>query len=585
MNKDMDSTVDTYFDALRSSLQADMPVNEVESIINNAPSGSGGGLGTSGMNWTIWLSSIALVMLGTASWYAASLTSSDEIPQVQQEAILAVADSSAIANAQTTKTTELPAKPEVTEVKQPQTAPKAKPVARVQKAEKLDLEPLGSETKQIAPLPPAAPAEPAPLFAKAQQEPKPAKDELVRQESRALEVPKRGQIIEYVLDPRSSDQALDSMTAILQENRLTAVFKSSYAGGNKRKKFKKLDLHFRGLQSEIDLELIEVAPLSIRIMESSKGEPVHVSLVTQTGATIWQDALAAECKKCSEYEVIGLVPGSNRKDWSEIRKNGLYGIINADCKVVLKPQFDRIDPFGMHHSNWALVQKNGCYGFIDRQGSIVVPPNYHSIGMFGKYFDHWAMVSHNGLKGFINNQGQKVVPVKYDRIAYFGTYQENFALVESNGLFGFIDQTGREVVSPKYDLISRYTSLKNSWAMVEYNGLKGFIDKDGKEVVRTAYDAIERFDLYQKDWALVQKNGLYGFINGLGQEIISPKYHRISPFNEYKKGWALVEHNGLFGFIDALGNEVVPLQYDRILPGNELFGMIGEEKHELTEVP
>ena len=103
-----------------------------------------------------------------------------------------------------------------------------------------------------------------------------------------------------------------------------------------------------------------------------------------------------------------------------------------------------VSQYGEYGVPWALIKKDGKYGFIDQNGKIVVAPKYDSIEKFGAHGVSWALVEKNGKLGFIDKSGKEVVKPQYEMIDHFGTYGPPWALVRKDGRLGFIDQEGNE---------------------------------------------------------------------------------------------------------------------------------------------
>ena len=58
-----------------------------------------------------------------------------------------------------------------------------------------------------------------------------------------------------------------------------------------------------------------------------------------------------------------------------------YGYINTKGDIVIKAQFDDIEPF---NNGFAAVKKDGKYGIINTKGEFVVPCEYGAIGYYEK---------------------------------------------------------------------------------------------------------------------------------------------------------------------------------------------------------
>ena len=88
----------------------------------------------------------------------------------------------------------------------------------------------------------------------------------------------------------------------------------------------------------------------------------------------------------------------------------------------------------------AWVKKDGKYGFIDKQGKLVIPIQYDNIGGFAEGL---ARVQQNGKYGFLDKSGNTAIPFKFKNA---GSFELGLAWVvdDSNKAF-YIDKNGNEV--------------------------------------------------------------------------------------------------------------------------------------------
>ena len=75
--------------------------------------------------------------------------------------------------------------------------------------------------------------------------------------------------------------------------------------------------------------------------------------------------------------------------------------------MIVNPQYDEVEFFGVYKEDWALVTKNGKYGFINAQGVEIVKAVYDEIGFFDAEKPDLARVVENGQEYFINKHGKK----------------------------------------------------------------------------------------------------------------------------------------------------------------------------------
>lgn len=207
-----------------------------------------------------------------------------------------------------------------------------------------------------------------------------------------------------------------------------------------------------------------------------------------------------------------------------VKKNGKWGFINADNKLLTDFTFDKVKHDGGPPKECQYeVVKEGSYGFF-KLDKLVVPPEYEGFYLFQ---GENSLIFEEGNKyGIIDYAKDLKLEAKYDGIMpKFVCYN-----VEIDNKFGIVDLNLKEVIAPKYDEIKTYDvfsvvkldskygtvshtgniieplifdSFDGSWVSgrgairkVSQNGKFGIIGSDGALVVPTKYDDIKRLDYY-----------------------------------------------------------------------------------------
>jgi hypothetical protein len=264
-----------------------------------------------------------------------------------------------------------------------------------------------------------------------------------------------------------------------------------------------------------------------------------------------------------------------------IEVQGMWGFINAEGEVVIKPLYDSV---GFFSEGLAQARLDGKWGYIDTSGKMIIPPAFtyadyftEGLAVVGEgaglgYIDrkgNWAipaqfdeaMAFRQGRArvrrmhqwGFIDNKGKVVIPFQYED-AY--DFSEDVAAVKCGDEWGYIDRSGGYIFDDRFE--STY-EFREGWAEVGIDGTQNFINKKGRYLSDgTDYLAAQNFF---DGLAAVQsiQNGKYGYIDKSGKFVIPAQYDIIFPFNE---GLAAVSRSGKYGFIDKKGKEVIPLQYE-----------------------
>jgi hypothetical protein len=126
--------------------------------------------------------------------------------------------------------------------------------------------------------------------------------------------------------------------------------------------------------------------------------------------------------------------------------NGKYGLLNANGKVVVKPEYDTI--YSLSEGLCAVCvgktsesSNNGIgqYGFIDKSGKWIIKPQPMKCNSF---HNGYSRVEINGKYGFINTSGTLVVPAEYDEAHDFF---RGLAYVKKDGHWEYINTQGKRV--------------------------------------------------------------------------------------------------------------------------------------------
>lgn len=250
-----------------------------------------------------------------------------------------------------------------------------------------------------------------------------------------------------------------------------------------------------------------------------------------------------------------------------VRINGLFGYINSDGEVVIKPEFDVAGPF---NNGLAEVLIGEHTGVIDRTGKLVLPAQYgRSIpiaedvviahdgsyrkrrdfdtetledgptdfpkpsGLFkiGKgwltdqqywfrYFSDgapliWASLEREGgLYGMLRTDGTWHTLPAFERVQTLLHGRAIVAKKETNGhiLWGAVDENGKLVIPPAFEHLTYWT---HGYAVGQKRGKQAFIDKHGRPLGGRFFDAVMRGDPIgwvssQEGWFPINADGSLG---------------------------------------------------------------------------
>ncbi len=183
---------------------------------------------------------------------------------------------------------------------------------------------------------------------------------------------------------------------------------------------------------------------------------------------------------------------------------------NAKCYFVDKQgkrlDFGLWDDASVFRNGLVAVKKDGLWGFIDASGKQVIDCKYDEVGDFfvasGKQEAKaplLAAVCKSGKWGYINEKAHLVIPLVGDRQ---GNWQGSAIYLWSNNReipSSYWDADGNKMTSSDYykrrnqnEQNDRGNSIAGKWAISENSrGLKGLVDSSGKIALKQEWRAIE----------------------------------------------------------------------------------------------
>jgi hypothetical protein len=151
------------------------------------------------------------------------------------------------------------------------------------------------------------------------------------------------------------------------------------------------------------------------------------------------------------YELISL---ENELDgWILVIKNGKWGYIDKNSKVLIPLQYDDLGDF---YVGLAYAKRGNKYGFIDVNNNTKIDFKYKWALNYGSIQPDgfcYAPVEKGSKRGYINNKGELVIKCIYD-----SGYQFENGLVPAKrmGKWGVINTKGEIIIPFEYDLIQPY---------------------------------------------------------------------------------------------------------------------------------
>lgn len=309
------------------------------------------------------------------------------------------------------------------------------------------------------------------------------------------------------------------------------------------------------------------------------------------------------------YENVQAIPAEAtldgvpyEKSVLQYKKDGKYGLISLEGKVITKPIYDQISSIN-YKEGTLLVKQDGNCGAINIKGKVVIKTEYNTITS-DNYFNTETKNNYTGFivskvtdegyrYGYINYNGKVVLNTEYneiDRIVEMEDGKDAYLVAYKNGQAGLL-KNSKNIINHEYESI-KY-NLLNDLFIVQRNSKQGIINKEGKNILNIEYDnilfggiyidaekdgiinvfdlqgnKIENTDIISKMktdnenyFITVDRNDVYKVIDRDNNVIIDNNYSYI----EHVSGeYFIVAKDGKNGIIDLTGKSLVDLKYSSI---------------------
>ena len=306
--------------------------------------------------------------------------------------------------------------------------------------------------------------------------------------------------------------------------------------------------------------------------------------------------------------------------YSIVKKDGLYGAINAFGELVLPTRykelhcvnknvfygdFHYIDSHGRRvafledeivfvannydsavllENGLILVARDRLYGCINKKGNVVIPIQYQKLSCFGNLFA--ASIYDKNTKthkyGVLNILNKEVVP--FNETYSDVKFENGLILYRVGGFWGAFTLYGKLICEPKYSHIKPLTEHLIKVGIdysIGWNSSSetywGLINVDGEELLtidryNAKYTICDR--LFNRFIEYYDDGGRIGYMDVTGCEILKPIYTKIGEFID---GFAIVAKTKyytdyddydrkkyIYGVIDNSFNEVIPCAFNKI---------------------
>lgn len=301
-------------------------------------------------------------------------------------------------------------------------------------------------------------------------------------------------------------------------------------------------------------------------------------------------------------EVVSSIP--YEKTVLQYQKDGKYGIINFEGKIIIKPIYEEIRNMPYREGE-LIVKKQGEYGVVSINGGklldckydYITGDNYYSEEKKYELDGYIVGINNEDGKmqyGYINNKREQILDVEFDKIYRMNDvkddeniyllaekdgkiqlYKNNKLLLDNNyqsinysedskllilqkdGRYGVTDLNGKQILSVDYEQIR----IPGDYIIAIKDGKQVIFDLVGTQKENLAYTNILKTENENYN-ITVDKNDKYGVINKDGNILIGNKYNYIQYL--YDNYFIVGGETGKSGIINDKGEEILPIKYEVI---------------------
>lgn len=258
------------------------------------------------------------------------------------------------------------------------------------------------------------------------------------------------------------------------------------------------------------------------------------------------DKLAQDMKNIQPTANIE-IKGDIKCGLALVRSGVLYGYVNAKGEMVVETIYEEAYDFT---ENYSKVRKDGKWGVIDTVGNVVVPCQYDKVERYESDEILYKVCDSNGLWGLMK-PGGVIHECIYSEISKVGGAKD-LLRIEKDGKAGIADIRGKIIIPcSKYGGIRKCSYSLDIYAVWD-NGGCGLITPT-KVLQPCVYEDI---DWFSSTLIKFKKNGLWGFFNNKGEIVVPAKYSAVYDPMTYlddPNGTAYLP-NGRYIELDERGN-------------------------------
>jgi hypothetical protein len=241
----------------------------------------------------------------------------------------------------------------------------------------------------------------------------------------------------------------------------------------------------------------------------------HPTAINTSGEVVYT---CSDCASVQSYSE-DLAAFSIRDKKGEIR----WGYRNKKGDIVVNPQFYLAFPF--YQGRAQVKNKDGKYGLIDADGKLVVPYQFQK-ALVGINDQGISIAGNKDEFGLIDAQGKYLINPQFKAI-YFGP--DNTFVVHDGERWGLIDQQGKFLFNPQFKFVfpafsSNTQDQTKDLIPVQQGDNWGYANAEGKLVINPQFDQALPF---YNGRAFVQSSDEWGIIGTDGKYLVNPQFKEV----------------------------------------------------------
>lgn len=263
------------------------------------------------------------------------------------------------------------------------------------------------------------------------------------------------------------------------------------------------------------------------------------------------------------FILIGVVQEMHAQMFPII-KNGKWGAISLEGKILIQPSYEHIGTF---HNGFAIAAKNEKFGVIDSLENNIVPFHYEHIRNDGN--NHFVLKRNNSFQLY-NVDSNETFPEKYEQIEIDSA---NYYFIQKNNKWGVLNGF-KSVIPTYYDTVTY--NFNKQLLICDSSDLQVIYQQNGKRLFHAgkclaegyffkdvifngalANQDITTLTLLQNKLFLYRESDHTGLLNADKQEIILENIYDTIYNNQH---WIVFKRADSVGFCDMQGTIVQDLK-------------------------